>query len=66
MTRVDATTGAVRANAKPRHIDLERFLCRAARAVQEARLTAACAVTAEGTSLPSERVSLLTEGEGDR
>ena len=27
---------------------------------------AACAVTAEGTSLPSERVSLLTEGEGDR
>jgi hypothetical protein len=28
MTRVDATTGAVRANAKPQHIELERFLCR--------------------------------------
>jgi hypothetical protein len=27
---------------------------------------AGCAVTAEGASLPRERVSLLTEGEGDR
>ena len=29
-------------------------------------LSAACAVTAEGASLPRERVCLLTVGEGDR
>jgi len=48
------------------HVNPDRTTSTAPRTPSELSLSAACAVTAEGASLPRERVSLLTEGEGDR